>query len=235
MHSAHIHQKDGIMRHMKTLLAIGIPVLLLAGLTTPALAQNYRYQYAYPADRPVQFFIDGGASITAGDAASDFDNGFTIGGGVNINPQPGVPLGLRFELNYARFSATNAFLNANEAATGTPIDDGSMQTVTGFADLVLRTPINPWVHVYALGGVGLGYRRIELTQNGFFCDAFFCGPGGAHDVIASNDVTKFAWNAGAGIDFALPGGQSWFVEARYERIETQSPTEFIPIRVGWRF
>ena len=110
-----------------------------------------------------------------------------------------------------------------------------MQTVTGFADAVLRTPINPWVHVYALGGVGVGYRRIELTQNGFFCDTFFCGPGGGRDIVASSDVTKFAWNAGAGIDFALPGGQSWFVEARYERIETDTPTEFIPIRVGFRF
>jgi len=221
------------MRPMKTILAIGTPVLLLAGLATPAFAQNY--QYGYPADRPVQFFVDGGASITEGDAASDFNNGFTFGGGVNIMPQPGVPLGLRFELNYARSQATSSFINANEAATGTPIDDGSMQTVTGFADAVLRTPINPWVHVYALGGVGVGYRRIELTQNGFFCDTFFCGPGGGRDIVASSDVTKFAWNAGAGIDFALPGGQSWFVEARYERIETDTPTEFIPIRVGFRF
>jgi opacity protein-like surface antigen len=220
------------MRTMKTMLRVLAP-LMLAGVAAPALAQTY--QYSYPADRPVQFFMDGGASITQGDAAYDFDNGFTFGGGVNIMPQPGVPLGLRFELNYARSWATNGFINANEAATGTPIDDGSMQTVTGFADGVLRTPINPWVHVYALGGVGLGYRRIELTQNGFFCDAFFCGPGGGRTIVASSDVTRFAWNAGAGVDFALPNGQSWFVEARYERIETNTPTEFIPIRVGFRF
>jgi opacity protein-like surface antigen len=220
------------MRAMKTMLRVLAP-LMLTGVAAPALAQTY--QYSYPADRPVQFFMDGGASITQGDAAQDFNNGYTFGGGVNIMPQPGVPLGLRFEVNYARSGATSGFINANEAATGTPIDDGSMQTVTGFADGVLRTPINPWVHVYALGGVGLGYRRIELTQNGFFCDAFFCGPGGGRVIVASSDVTKFAWNAGAGVDFALPNGQSWFVEALYERIETDTPTEFIPIRVGFRF
>jgi len=220
------------MRHMKTMLKIGAPVLLLAGLAAPALAQTYPYSYA---DRPVQFFVDGGASVTEGDAASDFNNGFTFGGGVNIMPQPGVPLGLRFEVNYARSWATSGFINANEVATGTPIDEGSMQTLTGFADGVLRAPINPWVHVYALGGIGIGYRRIELTQNGFYCDAFFCGPGGGRDIVASSDVTRFAWNAGAGIDFALPNGQSWFVEARYERIETDTPTEFIPLRVGFRF
>jgi len=220
---------------MNTCLRSAAAVAVLAistGFAVPAFAQQYPGYYG---ERPVQWFVDGGATITEGDAAADFDNGFTFGGGVNILPQPGVPLGLRIEANYARSSATTAFINLNQAATGTPIDNGSMQTVTGFLDAVLRTPINPYVHVYALGGVGAGYRRIELTQNGFFCDAFFCGPGGGHDIIASSDVTKFAWNAGAGIDFALPGGQSWFVEARYERIETDSPTEFIPIRFGFRF
>ncbi len=206
---------------------------VLSGFAAPAIAQQY--PGGYYGERPVQWFIDGGASITEGGDAADFDNGFTFGGGVNILPQPGVPFGLRFEANYARSSATSSFINANEAATGTPIDNGSMQTITGFADGVMRTPINPYVHVYGLAGIGLGYRRIELTQNGFFCDAFFCGPGGGHDIIASSDVTRFAWNAGAGIDFALPGGQAWFVEARYDRIETQSPTAFIPIRVGFRF
>jgi hypothetical protein len=53
--------------------------------------------------------------------------------------------------------------------------------------------------------------------------------------VAASDDTRFAWNAGLGVDFALPGGQSWFVEARYERIETQEPTEYIPIRFGLRF
>ena len=55
------------------------------------------------------------------------------------------------------------------------------------------------------------------------------------NTVASQDTTRFAWNAGVGVDFALPAGQSWFVEARYERIETQEPTEFIPIRFGLRF
>lgn len=209
-----------------------VALTALSGFALPAFAQQYPGYYG---ERPVQWFIQGGASVTEGDAAADFDNGFTFGGGVNILPQPGVPLGLRFEVNYARSDATNAFINANEAATGTPIDEGTMQTITGFADAVLRAPINPYVHVYGLAGVGLGYRRIELTQNGFFCDAFFCGSGGGRDVVASSETTKFAWNAGAGIDFAMPGGRSWFVEARYERIETNTPTEFIPIRIGIRF
>jgi opacity protein-like surface antigen len=228
-----------MMHAMKARLRPLAPLAVLTVLSAfavPAFAQQYAPYPGYYGygERPVQWFIQGGASITEGDAAADFDNGFTFGGGVNIVPQPGVPFGLRFEVNYARSDATSSFINANEAATGTSIDQGTMQTLTGFADAVMRAPINPYVHVYGLAGVGVGYRRIELTQNGFFCDVFFCG-GGGHDVVASSEVTRFAWNAGAGVDFALPGGRSWFVEARYERIETNTPTEFIPIRVGMRF
>jgi hypothetical protein len=54
-------------------------------------------------------------------------------------------------------------------------------------------------------------------------------------VVASDSQTRRTWNAGAGLDFAPPGGQSWFVEARYEEIATAQPTQFIPIRVGLRF
>jgi opacity protein-like surface antigen len=231
--SVEIQPQDGIMKRMNTLRIVA-PLVLLSGVTLPALAQTYQYQY--PAVRPVQWFVNGGANITQGETASDFSNGWTFGGGLIVRPDPAQPLALRFDLNYSRSDATSEFINLNAAATGTPIDDGSLQTVTGFADLMLETPINPWARVYALGGVGLGYRRIELTQGGFFCDAFFCGPGFGRELIASSDVTRFAWNAGAGIDFALPGGQSWFIEARYERIETsEAPTEFVPLRIGFRF
>src|SRR5262249_9647548 len=101
---------------------------------------------------------------------------------------------------------------------------------------VLEAPVSPWMRFYVAGGVGVGYRRIELTQNGFLCDPFFCSSGfGRSTLVASDDSTRFAWNAGAGLDFALPGGSSWFVEAGYERIQTQERTEFIPIRFGFRF
>jgi len=221
------------MRAMKTYPAVLAPLLLIAG-AGPALAQVYQYP-AYGEERPVQWDIHGGVTITQGEAGQDFDNGGTIGTGVTFRPSPG-PFALRLELNYARSDATSQFISANEAATDTPIDHGSMQTVTGYLDGVLEAPFGPWARFYATAGAGLGYRRIELTQNGFFCDAFFCGGGFGHDtLIASEDNTRFAWNVGAGVDFLMPRGQSWFIEARYERIETSAPTEFIPIRFGFRF
>ena len=224
------------MRHMKWYTAVATPLALLA-CAAPAFAQGYPYGgYQYPAGRPVQWFIDGGANITQGVTGDDFDNGWTLGTGVMFRGDPAQPLALRLDFNYSRSEATNRFLSANEAATNTPIDNGTMQTFTGFVDAVLEAPVSPWARLYATGGVGVGYRRIELTQNGFFCDPFFCGSGfGRNTLVASSDTTRFAWNAGAGVNFLLPYGQSWFIEARYERIETPQPTEYVPIRFGYRF
>jgi opacity protein-like surface antigen len=220
-----------MMKHMTSYLRTLAPLLLL-GCAGPALAQVY---YQYPPVRPVQWFIHGGGSTTQGQTGDDFDNGWTIGTGVLIRPDPAQPFALRLEVNYARSEANDQFIALNETATNTPIDHGSLQTVTGFVDAILEAPLGPWARLYATGGVGVGYRRIELTQNGFFCDAFFCGSGFGRDLVASSETTRFAWNAGAGVSFALPRGQSWYIEARYERIETPTPTEFIPIRIGVRF
>jgi opacity protein-like surface antigen len=234
--SAKIQSKDGMMKRMESYLRVLAPVLVLSGFAAPALAQVYPNSYPYAAVRPVQWYLDGGASITQGATGNDFDNGWTIGTGVMFRPDPGQPFALRVELNYARSEATGDFIARNEAATNTPIDYGSLQTFTGFVDGVLEAPVSRWARFYATGGVGLGYRRIELTQNGFFCDPYFCGSGFGHNnLVASSDNTRFAWNAGAGVDFALPAGQSWFIEARYERIDTNGATELIPIRFGFRF
>jgi opacity protein-like surface antigen len=223
-----------MMKRMKPQIRM-VTLALALGCAAPAFAQVYQYP-GYAPERPVQWFLDGGASITQGQTGDDFDNGWTIGTGVNIRPDPGQPFALRLEVNYSRSDATRQFIDANEAATDTPIDNGSMQTITGFFDGIVEAPVNPWVRFYATGGVGVGYRRIELTQNGFFCDPFVCGDLFGHDtLVASSDSTHFAWNAGAGMNFPLPNGQSWFIEARYERIETQGPTELVPIRFGFRF
>lgn len=217
------------MNSRTRILSVLVSLGCLAG-AAPAFAQRY-YPYQSPTDRPVQWYINGGASIPEGDTANNFNNGWTVGMGVNIKPAPG-PFMLRLGVDYSYFDASDQLISQTPAA-----NYGYMQTVTGFVDGVLEMPINPWTRLYAMGGPGLGYRGIYLTSGGVYCTPFFCGGGyGSGALVGRDTSTNFAWNAGVGIDFALPGGQSWFVEARYERIETSSvPTEFIPIRVGFRF
>jgi len=47
----------------------------------------------------------------------------------------------------------------------------------------------------------------------------------APHVVARNSTTKFAWNAGGGVDFALGGWQSY----------TPQLITSVPRRVGFRF
>ncbi len=96
----------------------------------------------------------GGGSTTQGQTGNDFDNGWTIGTGVLIRPDPTQPFALRVEVNYTRSDANDQFIAQNETATNTPIDHGSLQTVTGFVDGVLEAPLSPWARLYATGGVG---------------------------------------------------------------------------------
>jgi hypothetical protein len=217
-------------------------VTLLAGTCGQAFAQSY-YTQSYYAPRPLQWHVDAGYSITTDQTAKYLDNGWTIGAGFTWHPDPGQPFALRTDLHYSRFNATNQLLNQGASVTGTEIDDGSGHMVGLDLDGVLDIPFSPTVRGYIMAGVGVDYRRIDLTQTvaygTYVCDPWwgFCGPGYvAGDVlVAREETTRFAWNGGVGLDFALGGGQSWFIEARYNRMETQQPTTMIPIRVGFRF
>ncbi len=78
----------------------------------------------------MQWFLDGGASVTQNDTASYFNNGWNIGTGREFPARsPSSRFMLRAEVDYNRFDATNAFIAQNSQA-----DNGSMQTVTGFLD-----------------------------------------------------------------------------------------------------
>ena len=87
-------------------------------------------------------------------------------------------------------------------------------SVTG--NLVYKFP-SPGVSPYAIGGAGLYNAAVNI--NGL-------GNGGSDN--------HFGWNLGGGISMPLSGFDT-FIEARYNRMATGQPTEFIPIRVGMRF
>src|SRR5215469_442672 len=224
-----------MMQLMKTYLRFLAPLLLVA-TCTPALAQMYVVQPS-----PVQWYIDAGPSFTTGTTADFLENGWTVGTGFTVQPDPGGPFAIRTNFSYSRFGATNALISEGSAANQTQITGGNAQVLGADVDGVLRFPLNAGMHLYVMAGGGLAHRYVELTQNvgsgGLPCGGWFgfCGPYSAGSVVASDSQTRLAWNAGAGLDFALRGGQSWFVEARFEEIETAQPTQFMPVRVGLRF
>lgn len=217
--------------------------LLLLGACTEAPAQNYSEHY-YAPEQHVHWHIDTGYDATTGQTASFLQGGWTFGGGFSWQPDFSSPFALRADLNYTRFNATRQLIGINQAIDQTEIDDGYGEIVDLAVDGEYRIPLSSSVTAFALGGVGIAHRRIALTQTvavgGYVCDSWFgyCQydlvPGDV--VVASDDTTRVAWNAGLGLDFALWGGQTFFVEARFTRMQTaQQPTDFVPIRVGLRF
>lgn len=225
-----------------TIFERALGILLLLGSCAEAMAQGYVERYYVP-EQHVRWHIDTGYAATTGSISDLLDGGWTIGGGFAWQPDFRTPLALRVDLNYSHFSATRQLISLNEALDQTQIDDGYGEIVDFTVDGEYRMPLSPYVTAFALGGIGVGHRRIALTQTvavgGYFCDYWFgyCAyglfPGDV--VVASDDTTRFEWNAGLGLDFALGGGETFFVEARFTRIQTQQPTDFIPIRVGLRF
>jgi opacity protein-like surface antigen len=213
---------------------------LLIGAAAQAPAQTYQ---TFPPERLFQWHIEGGGAVTTGRTADFLNSGWNIGTGFTWRPSHDAPIALRADLSYSRFNATNQLISLGEVVNQTRIDDGFGQIVGLDLDAVFTTPISRHARAYVLGGVGVDYRKIELTQTvavgGYICDPWwgFCSPGYVTGdlLVQRTETTRLAWNAGLGLDFSLGNGQSWFIEARYHRMETQDPTEFIPIRIGLRF
>jgi opacity protein-like surface antigen len=216
--------------------------LLMLGAVTQAPAQGYVERY-YGPEGHVHWHIDTGYVATTGQISDALDGGWTIGGGFSWQPDLSSPFALRTDLNYSRFNATRQLIGINQAYNQTEIDDGYGEIVDLAVDGEYRMPISPYVTAFAVAGVGVAHRRIALTQTvavgDYVCDYWFgyCEfglvPGDV--VVASDNTTRFAWNAGLGLDFALRGGESFFVEARFTRMQSSQPTDFVPIRVGLRF
>ncbi len=180
--------------------------LLGCAAAAPAFAQGY-YSNRYP-ERPVQWYVNGGAAITESDTNTNFNNGWTVGGGLNIKPAPG-PFSLRLGLDYSYFDASDQLIAANPTA-----NYGYMETLTGFADGVLELPFNPWTRFYLMAGPGFGWPGVYLTDAGVYCTPYFFGGGyGPGAGLARDTSTKFPWNPGIGIGLPLPGGASRVAEA----------------------
>jgi opacity protein-like surface antigen len=232
------------MKNLSRTTIYPLGAILLLGAAAEAPAQNYGYTERYYAPQQhVHWHIDTGYVAPSGQISDALDGGWTFGGGLSWQPDFSSPLALRADLNYSRLDATRQLIDINQQADQTEIDNGYGEIVDFSVDGEYRLPLSPYISAFALAGIGVAHRRIALTQTvpvgGYICDPWFgyCDYGFAAGdyVVASDDTTRFAWNVGLGLDFALWSGQTFFVEARFTRMQTAQPTDFVPIRVGLRF
>jgi hypothetical protein len=213
---------------MSSRLALCACAALLAA-APDAFAQEYS---------PVRWYMMGGANPPVGQTNEFLQAGWDFGFAVAWR-EPGHPLGLRLDLNYASNNATKALQNAGSVATGLNITGGWADIWSASLNVEAQHLFSPTIYGYLIGGVGAYYTELQLTEYGYgyVCNPWwgYCYSGTGNVVVASNSTTRFGWNGGVGMAFRLQG-PTLFIEARYTRIETSpQPLEFIPVTIGLRF
>jgi opacity protein-like surface antigen len=197
---------------------------------------GFRYQ-------PFRFHLDGGATITQRTNSQLLNNGWNAGAGFSWFPSSHLPLGLRVDGSYMEFSGRQTLLDQASATYGTRVDNATQKMWGGDVDLELDAHFSPYVRMYLVAGGGWYRQETTYRQRNYYpgllCDWWGCAPGyySADTTIARNTSNwHFAKNAGIGFEFAMSNSTSFFVEARYMRINPKEGTsDFLPIRAGLRF
>jgi hypothetical protein len=209
---------------------VAITVLAL-GAAAPALAQYTYSVYPAPGERPLRWQLYTGGAFTTGSTSNSFQDGWLFGGGLTWYPDLSVPLGLRTDINYAQFNATNQLLSLTQSY------DGHQHVWSWDFDLEFDLHLTPHTRAYLLAGVGPATRTIDLHY-GYgptYCNPYY-GYCYGYGYGQSTSDTYFAWNAGAGLEWDIWGGSSLFIDARYMSFgPSGTTTEFVPLRIGLRF
>jgi hypothetical protein len=198
----------------------------------PVYMRQYWWESPELVYRPVHFAIEGGYTATPGSTGDNFNDGSNVGLGISFFPSRSLPVGLRIDGSWSRFDASQAYF---DSSTGYFMHSHE-NIYGGDADLQfnLAHPSSRY-QFYLLGGAGWYREQSVLEQFAPGCGNYYCGPvyGGEQ---SSTTGWRSSWNAGIGGEFAMPGGTSFFVEARYQRIAPHdSDMQFVPVRFGIRF
>lgn len=201
-------------------------ILLLSTLFIAALplsAQTYR---------PWSFHAGAGWPAAIGNTQDAANGSFHLMGGAIRNFSDNF--GLRLDAEYDRFNANGRVLDSYGAR------DGYANIWSASADLqytIGRPDATNW---YLFGGVGTHYKQTYLTEpgTGIACDPWWgvCYPVGVDVVTNKKSDTAFGANAGVGLSTPMSSGASFFVEAKYQWVNTpRQGAEFIPITLGLRW
>ena len=205
-----------------------IVTLSLVALTATSADAQFRTN-EQGSRRPVSFAFGGGASVPVGNYKDVLKAGWNGQGSLIFN-LPGIPIALRADVNYNKFTFENnlPFSTGGGSGTVATTDDITQQILGGLANITIpfnMGPISPYVTA------GLAGFNIK-TKLG---DAF----PGAED----ESDTKFAVNGGAGLSMRLMG-VSAFIEAKINNVYTDKKLisnkelkdlQFVPVTFGFVF
>ena len=174
----------------------------------------------------VQFGVGASLTVPLGDFHADASgDGFKAGwqGLALVDVQPlKSPVGFRVDFDYGENSSNDKFNADLSAVVGAPTT-AKVKLLGGTADVTYHFKASSGgMAGYLLGGLGVYNIKLAVTSGG---------------VTADSSETKFSWNVGAGLSFAV-GSAAVFFESRYVDVAKSfgaAKTPFIPITAGVRF
>lgn len=216
------------MRHRRFLV-----VVLAAGLSATGFVRADESL----ASHPVVGHAAIGYAAPMGDAGDFFHGGWQAAGGVTFHFSPKVPVGLRLDLGHARFPAVEQTLG-DPPSTVTQVHGGRLLMTHLMADALWEFGGPGHVGGWLGAGVGAVNRRIEATgttQAGSSCDDIFpiCVAVPGESFETDDRLTKLGYDLTAALRFPLQSGSEVFLEVRYQRMESNPATEFLPVLIGF--
>jgi len=196
------------------------------------------------ATRPVVGHVAAGYASPLSDAADFFDGGWQASAGATFHVSNDVPVGLRLDLGYAHMPAVAQSLTRMSFPNQVHVDDGHVAVthlmLDGLYEFGGRGHVGGWIGA----GVGVLHRRIEVTYTAPIVILTPMVPfelglpiegGGEGQAEGDDQLTQLGFDVTAAIRFPLPSGSEIDLEARYERMESDPATEFVPVTVGFRW
>jgi len=193
---------------------------------TPALAQNKRFDVN----------AGGGFTATAGEVHNHLGNGgnFMLGVTFHVNEH----LGIQFEYGYSPIGSKEVNLPNFPIAPDntTPVSAGHHMHQYTFNAINRFGAIDAKVRPYAIGGVGVYNRVVQLTSPGTglvtVCDPWWliCYPVlvPVTNILGERSSTDFGINFGGGVGFRLAEHAEVYVEARYHYIWGPKASSLVP-------
>jgi opacity protein-like surface antigen len=196
-----------------------------------------------------------GPTMVFGAAGDNLGTGFNFQAGATYKVTP--KYGFKVDTLISKHDVNDSITQALGVGDG----NGWLWHLSGNA--VMSTDMNARTSVYGIAGLGVYYRKVELTNPSAalitVCDPWIgiCFPTvvPADQIVGSYTSTNFGINFGGGVNFQLNHDVGVFVEARYHYVWGKAPaptvnpltggptqnssgngnTQFLPIVFGVRF
>jgi hypothetical protein len=161
------------------------------------------------AQSPISLGLAGGVALPLSDFSDDVVPGWRALGTLAVGV-PLIPLGLRVDAAYDRFSVDRALVGTTSSPSG------SRRIASLTANVTYRLLPLPIVSPYLIGGGG----------------SYNVGCGGD---ITCESSTYFGWNGGVGLRFGALGVHA-FAEARYHHVNVSGASvQYVPVTFGLMF